>query len=90
MGNFKDSSQLCSYMWDIEFSKAIMMHILRAKIALNFQQTEKINYGLENKYSPNFNHKNETMAEVDEIDCEPTDNLAQNNHMNLGEEHFKS
>ena len=30
------------------------------------------------------------MAGVDEIDCEPTDNLAQNDHMNLGEEHFKS
>ena len=28
------------------------------------------------------------MDGVDEIDCEPTDNLAMNNHMDLGEEHF--
>ena len=28
------------------------------------------------------------MAGVDEIDCEPTDNLAQNDNMDLDEEHF--
>ena len=28
------------------------------------------------------------MAIVDEIDCKPTDNLSQNDHMNLGEEWF--
>ena len=28
------------------------------------------------------------MAGVVEIKCEPTDNLAQNDHMYLGEEHF--
>ena len=41
------SSQLCGYMRDIEFPKAIMMHILRAKIALDFQQIEERNFGLE-------------------------------------------
>ena len=28
------------------------------------------------------------MAGVDEIDCKPTDNLAKNDHMDLGEVHF--
>ena len=65
-----------------------MMHILRAKIALKFQKTEKRNFELEHEQSSNINHKNENMAGVDEIDCDPTDNLAQNDHINLGEEHF--
>ena len=36
--NPKDSfsNYLCGYMWDKEFPKPIMMHILRAKIALDF------------------------------------------------------
>ena len=28
------------------------------------------------------------MAIVDEIDCKPTDNLSQNDHMDVGEEHL--
>ena len=35
------SNQLCGYMWDKKFPKAIMMHILGANIALDFQQTEE-------------------------------------------------
>ena len=59
MRNPKDSisSQLCSYMSDKAFSKTIMMHILRAKIALYFQQTEERNIGLEHEYSPPINRK---------------------------------
>ena len=34
--------------------------------------------------------KNEAMAGVDEIDCEPNDNLVVNDHMDLGEEYFYS
>ena len=75
-------------MSDDEFPKAIMMHILRAKIALDFHQTEERNFGLEHEYSPTLNRKNEAMAGVDEIDCEPTDNLAVNDHMYLGETRF--
>ena len=88
--NPKDSfsCQLCGYMWDKEFPKAIMMHFLRAKFALDLQQTEERNVGLEHEYSPTLNSKHKAMAGVDEIDCEPTDNLAMNNHMDLGEEHF--
>ena len=65
-----------------------MMHILRSKIALDLHHTEERNFGLEHEYSPTINHKNETMTGVDGIDCEPTDNLAQNDHMDLGEEYF--
>ena len=75
-------------MSDDEFPKAIMMHMLRTKIALNFHQTEERNFELEHEYSSTLNRKNEAMAGVDEIDCEPTDNLAENDHMDLGEEHF--
>ena len=88
MRNPKDlcSSQLCGYIWDKEFPKAIIMHILRANIALDFQQTEERNFGLEHDYSPTINRKNETMTGIDEKDCEPTDNLAQKDHIDLGEE----
>ena len=72
-------------MWDKEFPKGIMMHILRAKIALDFQQTGERYFGLEHEYSPTLNHKNETMTGIDERDCKPINNLAQ---MDLGEEHF--
>ena len=67
MRNPKDSisSKLCSYMSDKAFSKIIMMHILRAKIALDFQQTEERNFGLDREYSPAINRKNETMAVLD-------------------------
>ena len=82
------SSRLIQYMSDDEFPKAIMMHILRAKIALDFHQTEERNFGLEHEYSPTLNRTNEAMAGVDEIDCEPTDNLAENDHMDLGEDDF--
>ena len=75
-------------MWDKEFSKPIMMHILRSKIALDFHQTEERNFGLEHEYCPTINRIDETMTGVDEIDCERTDNLAQNDYMDLGEEHF--
>ena len=79
------SSQLCGYIWGKEFTKVIMMHILHAKIALDFQQTEERNFGLEHEYSPTLNRKNETMAGVDEVDYESNDNLAQNDHMDVGE-----
>ena len=82
------SNQLCGYMWDTKFPKAIMMHILRAKIALDFQQTGERYFGLEHEYSPTLNRKNETMTGIDERDCKPINNLAQNNHMDLGEEYF--
>ena len=52
------SSQLCGYMLDKKFPKAIMMHILRAKISLYFQQTEERNIGFEYEHSPPINHKN--------------------------------
>ena len=59
MRNPKDSfsSQLCGYMLNKKFPKAIMIHILRAKIALYFQQTEERNIGLEHEYSPPINRK---------------------------------
>ena len=82
------SSRLIQYLSDDEFPKAIMMHILRAKIELEFHQTEESNFGLKHAYSPTLNRKNEAMAGVDKIDCEPTDNLAVNDHMDLGEEYF--
>ena len=82
------SNHLCRYMWDKEFPKSIMMHILRSKIALDFHHTEERNFGLEHEHSPTINRKNEIMAGVDEIDCEPINNLVQNDHMDLGEEHF--
>ena len=68
------SSLLIQYMSDDEFPKAIMMHILRAKIALDLHQTQERNFELEHEYSPTLNRKNEAMAGVDEIDCKPTDN----------------
>ena len=82
------SNHLCRYMWDKEFPKPIMMHILRSKIALDFRHTEERNCGLEHEHSPTITRKNEIMAGVDEIDCEPINNLVQNDHMDLGEEHF--
>ena len=48
-------------MWDKEFPKPIMMHILRAKIALDFHHTEERNFGLEHECSPTINRKNETI-----------------------------
>ena len=65
-----------------------MMHILRVKISLDFQLTEERNFGIEYEDCPTLNRKNEAIAGVDEIDCEPTDNLAVNNYMDLGEEYF--
>ena len=60
MRNPKDSfsSQLCGYIWDKEFPKAIMIHILCSKIVLDFQQTEERNFWLEHEYSPTLNRKN--------------------------------
>ena len=60
MRNPKDSfsNHLCSYMWDKEFPKPIMMNILRAKIALDFHHTEERNFGLEHEHSPTINRKN--------------------------------
>ena len=83
------SSHLCEYMLDEEFSKAIMMHILRAKIALDFHCTEEKIFGLDNEYFPTLNRKNEAMAGVEEIDCEPTNSLVLYDHMDLVETHFK-
>ena len=76
MRNPKDSfsSHLCGYLSDEEFPKAIMMEILRAKIALDFHRTEGTNVGLDNEYSPTLNRKNEAMARVEEIYCEPVEN----------------
>ena len=49
ISNSKDtfSSRLIQYMSDDKFPKAIMMHILRAKIALEFRETEEKHFGLE-------------------------------------------
>ena len=62
-----------------------MMRILHAKIVFDFQQTEERIFRLAYEYFPTLNYKNEAMVDVDEIDCELTDNLAQNCHMDLGE-----
>ena len=88
--NTKDSfsSHKCGYMSDEKFPKANMMKILRARIALKFQSTEETNFGLDNVYSSTLNRKNEAMAGVEEIYCEPVENLNVNDHMDLGEEHF--
>ena len=67
------SSHLCGYLSDEEFPKAIMMKILRTKIALDFHRTEETNVGLDNKYSPTLYRKNEVMARVEEIYCEPVE-----------------
>ena len=75
-------------MSDEEFSKATMMQILRAKIALKFHNTEESNFGLEDEYSPTLNRKNKAMTEVEEIYCEPIENLIVNDHIDLGEEIF--
>ena len=75
-------------MSDEEFSKATMMKILRAKIALKFHSTEESNFGHDNEYSPTLNRKNEAMAGVEEIFCELIENLIVNDHMDLGEEYF--
>ena len=40
------------------------MHILRAKIALDFQQTEERNIRLEHEYSPTFNRKMKLWLEL--------------------------
>ena len=71
--NKKDScsSHLSNYMSDKEFLKAIMMKIHRAKIALCFYHTVETNIGIIHEYSPTLNRKNEAMAGVDEMDCEP-------------------
>ena len=82
------SSHKCGYMSDEEFPKANMMKILRARIDLKFQSTEETNFGLDNVYSSTLNRKNKTMAGVEEICCEPVENLNVNDHMDLGEEHF--
>ena len=74
-------------MWDKEFPKAIMMHILCSKTTLDFQQREEINTGHEHEYSPTLNRKNETMTGVDEIDCDTNENLAQKNHIDVGEDY---
>ena len=90
MRNPKDSfsSHLCGYMSDEEFPKATMMKILRTKITLKFHCTEESNFGLDNEYSPTLNRKNEAMTGVEEMFCEPIENLIVNDHMDLGEEYF--
>ena len=86
MRNPKDSfsSHLCGYMSDEEFPKAIMMKILRAKIALDFYRTEETNFCLDNEYSPTLNRKNKAMVGVEKIHCESVENLVVNDHMDLG------
>ena len=63
------SSHLCGYMSDEELSKTIMMHILRAKIALDFRRTDETNVGLDREYSPSLNRENEDMASDEKINC---------------------
>ena len=82
------SNYLCGYMSDEEFPKVNMMKILRAKIALNFHRTKETNFGLDNEYSQTLNRKNEAMTGIEEIYCEPVENLVVNDHMDLGEEYF--
>ena len=82
------SSNFCIYMSDEEFPKVIMMHVLRAKIALNFHRTEETNFGLDSEYSPTLNRKNKAMAGMEETYCEHTTNLVVNDHIDLGEERF--
>ena len=65
-----------------------MMKILRAKIILKFHHTEEKNVGLDIKHSPTLNRKNEAITGVEEIYCEPVDNIVVNDHIDLGEEHF--
>ena len=65
-----------------------MMQILCTKIVLDFHRREERNVGLEHEYSPTLNRKNEAMAGVEEIVCEPTDNLVVNDNIDLGKEHF--
>ena len=71
MQNPKDScsSHLCGYMSDEEFSKTIMMNILRAKIALDFRRTVETNVGLDSEYSLTLNRENEDMAGDEKINC---------------------
>ena len=85
MRNPKDSfsRHLRGFMSDEEFPKAVMMKIIRAKITLNFYSTEETNFGLDNAYYPTFNRKNEAMAGVEEIYCEPPDNLVVNDRTDL-------
>ena len=60
------------------------------KIALDFHHTKETNFSLDNEYSHTLNRKNEAMAGVEDIYCEPVENLNVNDHIDLGEEHFKS
>ena len=66
------------------------MQIFRVKIVLDFHRTEETTFGLGNEYSHTLNRKNEAMARVEDIYCEPVENLNVNDHIDLGEEHFKS
>ena len=90
MCNPKDllSRHLRWYLLYKNFLKAIMMKVLRAKIALDFHRTKKTNIGLDNGYSPTLNRKHEVMTGVEKIYCEPTNIFVVNDHMDLGEEYF--
>ena len=45
-------------------------------------------FGLVDEYVPTLNRNNDDMAGVEEIVCEPTDNLVVNDNIDLGKEHF--
>ena len=84
------SLHLCGHVYDEEFPKVIMMNILSAKIAMQFHCKEETMFGLVDEYVPTLNRNNDDMAGVEEIVCEPTDNLDVKEYMDLGEEHFYS
>ena len=66
-----------------------MMKALRVKIIRDFFVcTEDINFGLVHEYYATLSCNNNTMAGVEEIVYESTDDLSINEHMDLGEEYF--
>ena len=53
-------------MYDEDFSKPILMDLLRVKIAMRYVNTEETNFGIVNDHTPTVNRNNELMAGVEE------------------------
>ena len=86
--NPKDSfsRHFSGHLYDEYFPKAILIKILRTKIAMNYNCIIETNFGILHDYSPTINRNNDVMTGVEETVCECNNIFDVKEHMGLGEE----
>ena len=73
-------------MYDEDFTKPILMDLIRVKIAMRYVNTEETNFGIVNDHTSTVNRNNEVMAGVEESIRESIDDINIEECMDLGEE----